>query len=461
MQGPRVLFSPRKKDPGSFFSLLIHGGRVIDPASGLDEAADVLIAGGLIREIGRVAAPPGAARLDASGCIVAPGLIDVHVHFREPHPEHDETVRSGSASAINGGFTAVCCMPNTRPPLDSADAVERVRRAGEAAGGARVFVAGCATAGRAGRVPGPIAALRAAGAVAFTDDGDCVSDGAVLEQVLRAVRGADACFMQHCQDPALAGDGQMNAGPLADRLGLAGWPAAAEETIIERDIALNRDIGCRYHAQHLSSGGSAALIRAARAAGRPVTAEVTPHHLLLTEELCDGGNTAAKVNPPLRARGDIDGLKAAVADGTITVLATDHAPHPARRKQVPFPQAAFGIVGLDCALALYLKALVEDGVIGLAPMLAMMTCNPAALIGADRLGLGRLAEGGPADVTVIDPGHEWTIRAADFATTGRNCPFEGWTVRGRAMAAMVGGEVRLLRDRGRAGAGLEDAVPGR
>ncbi len=441
--------------------LLIQGGRVIDPQSGLDETADVLISAGTIRQVGRVSsAPSGARRLDAAGCIVAPGLIDVHVHFREPHPEHEETVRTGSASAINGGFTSVCCMPNTRPPLDSAAAVEQVLQAGRVAGGARVFVAGCASAGRAGKAPAPIAAMAAAGAVAFTDDGACVADGPLLGRVLRAVRGANACFMQHCQDPALAGDGQMNAGPLADRLGLAGWPAAAEEGIVERDIRLNRPIGCRYHAQHLSSGGSAALVRAARAAGQPVSAEVTPHHLLLTQDLCAGGNTAAKVNPPLRTRRDIDQLKEAVADGTISVLATDHAPHPARRKNVDFARAAFGLVGLDCALALYIKALVEDGVVDMKSMLAMMTCNPAALIGLDRQGLGRLAVDGPADVTVIDPGLQWTIRAADFATTGRNCPFEGWAVHGRAIATIVAGELRLLRDRNRAGGPLRDALTG-
>jgi dihydroorotase len=287
-----------------------------------------------------------------------------------------------------------------------------------------------------------------------------VADGPLLERVLRAVQEANACFMQHCQDPALAGNGQMNAGPLAERLGLAGWPAAAEEGIVERDIRLNRPIGCRYHAQHLSSGGSAALVRAARAAGQPVSAEVTPHHLLLTEDLCAGGNTAAKVNPPLRTRRDIDQLKEAVADGSISVLATDHAPHPARRKNVDFAHAAFGLVGLDCALALYIKALVEDGVVNMKSMLAMMTCNPAALIGLERRGLGRLAVDGPADVTVIDPSLQWTIRAADFATTGRNCPFEGWKVRGRAIATIVAGELRLLRERNRAGGPLRDAVPG-
>ncbi|MHC4773915.1 MAG: dihydroorotase [Planctomycetota bacterium] len=425
--------------------LLIQGGRVVDPASGFNQTADVLITDGVVAEIGRVSAARAARKIDAEGCIVAPGLIDVHVHLREPDPEHRETIATGSAAAVNGGFTSVCCMPNTRPPIDTEGLVQHVHHQGRAARKARVFAAACATQGRQGKRPAPIAGLARAGAAAFTDDGDCVADAGVMARALRTVRAAGRAFMQHCQDPALTRGGVMNAGALATRLALGGWPRAAEESILQRDVQLNRAVGCRYHAQHVSSGGSVEIIRRARADGLPVTAEVTPHHLLLTEDLCREYDTTAKVNPPLRTAADIEQIKAGVADGTITILATDHAPHPWHRKQLDFEAAAFGIVGLDCALPLYMKALVDDGVIGLEQMLAMMTVNPAALLGIDRMGLGALTVGGPADVTIIDPRLEWTIRSDEFASTGRNCPFAGLTVRGRAIAAIVAGDVRMSK----------------
>ncbi|MCH8152438.1 MAG: dihydroorotase [Planctomycetes bacterium] len=434
--------------------LLIHGGRVIDPTSGFDQTADVVISDDVVIEIDRVSPGRDVQRIDAEGCIVAPGLIDVHVHLREPHPDHEETIHSGCAAAINGGFTTICCMPNTQPPIDSAPLVELLRSKGERAQGARLFVAGCATKDRRGEQLAAIAGMAKAGAVAFTDDGHCVADAGLMDKVLRTVHAAGRCFMQHCQEPTLTQHADMNAGPLAAKLGLTGWPGVAEEIIIERDIRLNRSIGCRYHAQHLSSGDSVEIIRRARAEGQPVTAEVTPHHLLLTEDLCDGYNTMAKVNPPLRTTSDIDHLKAGVADGTITILATDHAPHPLHRKQVDFADAAFGIVGLDCALPLYIKALIGGpdgrGVIDWPAMLAMMTINPARLLGLDRMGLGALAVGGPADVTVIDPQLPWTIDPGEFASRGKNCPFTGWNVQGRAVATIVAGELRLMRAPARA-----------
>jgi dihydroorotase len=433
--------------------LLIQGGRVIDPASGFDQTADLLATDGIVTEIGRVSAGDDVRRIDAEGCIVAPGLIDVHVHLREPDPEHRETIATGAAAAVNGGFTAVCCMPNTRPPIDTPALVEHVRGRGEAARAARVFVTGCATQERQGRQLALIAGMARAGAVAFSDDGGCVADAAVATDVLRAVRAAGRCFMQHCQEPSLARGGVMNAGTLATRLALVGWPRAAEEIILDRDLRLNRAIGCRYHAQHLSSGASVDIVRRARVEKQPVTAEVTPHHLLLTEDLCAHYDTTAKVNPPLRTAGDIEQLKAGVADGTITILATDHAPHPLYRKQLDFEKAAFGIVGLECALPLYMEALVGDGVIDLKAMLGMMTINPAAVLGIDRMGLGALAVGGPADVTVIDPQLEWTVRCDEFVSTGRNCPFDGRKVRGRAIATIVAGEVKMNRASARIGVG--------
>lgn len=434
--------------------LLIQGGRVIDPASGFDQTADVLIADGLVREI---STSPGALAsavrelshelqvIDAEGCIVAPGLVDIHVHFREPSTTHQETIATGSASAINGGFTTVCCMPNTQPALDSAAWVEFVHHKAQLANGTRVFVVGCATKGRKGEELAEIGSMAQAGAVAFSDDGDVVADAGLMQRALRTVASCNSVFMQHCQEPSLTRGGVMNAGALAIKLGLGGWPAVAEEIIIERDIRLNRDIGCRYHAQHLSSGESAQIIRQAQAQGQPVTGEVSPHHLLLTEDACRDYDTNAKMNPPLRTQRDIDQLKQAVADGTITILATDHAPHPIESKATDFASASFGIVGLDCALPLYAKALIADGVLDWPAMLAMMTINPARLLGLDSRGIGRLAVGLPADVTVIDPELQWTINADEFATTGRNCPFNGWNVAGRAIATIVAGHVRLLR----------------
>ncbi len=429
-------------------ALLIQGGRVIDPAGGFDETADVLVADGKVAEISTSPIPagalPGVRIINAEGCLVTPGLIDLHVHFRDPGPDHPETIATGSASAVAGGFTTVCCMPNTTPPLDEPGAITAAGRRAAEAGGARVFVVGCVTRGRRGEVVADIAAMAAAGAVAFSDDGDCVASAGVMRDALRAVKAAGGCFMQHCEEPTLTRGAVMNAGAVAEGLGLTGWPAMAEEIIIERDGRLNRDVGARYHAQHVSSAASCALIRRFRAEGQPVSGEASPHHLLLTEDACAGGDPNTKMNPPLRTGADVDGLKAAVADGSITILATDHAPHPAAAKDVGFRDAAFGIVGLDCALPLYARALIEDGVLSWPAMLAMMTINPARLVGLDAKGLGRLAVGGPADVTVIDPDQPWTIRAAEFATTGRNCPFEGWSVRGRAIATVVGGAVRRL-----------------
>jgi len=432
-------------------SILIRGGRVIDPATGMDETADVLIQGGIVRAVsgtrGRLKSDaPQSERvsiIDAEGCIVAPGLVDIHVHLREPHPTHRETIASGAASAINGGFTTVCCMPNTNPALDSAALVEFIHHKASLAGLARVFTVGCASKGRKGEELAEIGSMAKAGAVGFSDDGEVVADAGLMQNVLRTCQAFDRVFMQHCQEPSLTRGGMMNAGPLATKLGLTGWPAIAEEIIIERDVRLNREIGCRYHAQHLSSGGSVDIIRRAHQAKQPVTGEVSPHHLLLTEAACAGYDTNAKMNPPLRTSADIDALKKAVAEGVITVLATDHAPHLPETKQTDFAAASFGVVGLDCALPLYAKALIDDGVLDWPTMLAMMTIYPARLVGLDQLGIGRLATGLPADITIIDPEHHWCIDPAAFKTVARNCPFLGWEVKGRAETVIVGGQIKM------------------
>jgi dihydroorotase len=432
-------------------SILLTGGRAIDPASGLDGTADVLLRDGRIAAIatkrGELRAGDADRTIDCDGRIVAPGLIDPHVHLREPGGEAKETIRTGGAAAVAGGFTTVCCMPNTNPTLDSAAMVEFVRmRAGEA-NQARVFVVGAATVGRQGEQLAPMGAMTAAGAVGFSDDGDGIASAEMMRKVLAVCQSLDRVFMQHCQEPTLTQGGVMNAGPLATRLGLGGWPAVAEELMLSRDIYLNRAIGCRYHAQHLSSGGSADILRRARAEGQPVSGEAAPHHLLLTEDACDGYNTMAKMNPPLRTKRDVAALKNAIADGTITVLATDHAPHTIAEKDRDFSSAPFGIIGVECALPLYVRALIDDGVIDWQRLIAMMTIEPARLCGFDRRpgleSLGTLRVGGLADVTVIDPGAEWTIRVEHFASRSRNCPFDGWTVRGRATHTIVGGVVRF------------------
>jgi dihydroorotase len=425
-------------------AILFKGGRLLDASQSVDAEGDLLVVDGRVAAIspGRaIDAPPSARVVDCGGRFVTPGLIDPHVHLREPGGESKETVRTGTASALAGGFATVCCMPNTNPALDTATTVRAVQRAAREAGHARVFVVGAATVGRKGEQLAPMHSMAAAGAAAFSDDGECVMNPAMMRRVLEVCRALGKSFMQHCQDHQLSEGGVMNEGPTATRLGLLPWPREAEELIVERDVRLNKSIQARYHAQHLSSGGSAAILRRARAEGIRCSGEASPHHLLLTDEACNGYDTQAKMNPPLRTKRDIAELKAAIADGTIDVLATDHAPHTAAEKARDFASAPFGIIGLDCALPLYAKALVEDGVIGWPRMIELMTRTPAELCGLDALGLGSLKVGAPGDVTVIDPALEWTIDVEQFASKSRNCPFHGWKVRGRAVMTVVSGKV--------------------
>lgn len=423
-------------------SLLLARGRVIDPASGFDSVADVAIRDGKIAAIGHdLPRSPADRIIDAEGCIVSPGLIDPHVHLREPGHEYKENIETGSLAAVAGGFTTICCMPNTSPALDTPELVRFIHDRAAATGHCRVFPVAAATKGRHGEELAEIALLSAAGAVAFSDDGDCVPTAGMMHRVLLTVAGTGKVFMQHCQDPSLTRGSAMHSGEVSVRLGLTGWPRLAEEIVIERDIRLNRATGCRYHVQHISSGGSVDLVRVARAAGQPVTAEASPHHLLLTHEACDGYNTLAKVNPPLRETSDINEIRAAIADGTITVLATDHAPHSFDEKSLPFEEAPMGMVGLETALPLYREALIDTGAITWPRMLAMLTIEPAKLCGLDRIGLGMLKVGGPADITVIDPDAEWTIDPAVFVGRSKNSPFGGRHVRGRAITTISRGAV--------------------
>ena len=429
-------------------TFLLRGGRVIDPASGFDATADVLISAGVICEIskkpGKLSASAGGTVIECEGRLVVPGLIDPHVHLREPGAEHKETIATGAAAAVAGGFTSVCCMPNTTPTIDLPSTVEFVQMRAAASRKARVFVAGAATVGRAGEQLAPMGAMSQVGAVAFTDDGDCIASAGMMGKVLAVCASLDKVFMQHCQDPTLTMGGVMNSGVISARLGLGGWPAVAEEIIIERDIRLNRGHRCRYHVQHMTTCGGVDIVRRARADGQRVTAEASPHHLLLTEEACNNYNTQAKVNPPLRTDEDIRALIEGIVDGTITVLATDHAPHASAEKARDFTAAPFGMIGLECALALYAKALVESGAIDWPRLIALLTIEPARLLGIDSIGHGHIAQGFPADVTVIDTNATWKIDSETFQSKSRNCPFDGWQVRGRATDVFVAGRHVLI-----------------
>lgn len=433
--------------------LILRRGRVIDPATDTDRVMDLAVAGGLIAAIGKKlpasrgpSAPP-AREIDAEGLVVCPGLIDPHVHLREPGHEHKETIATGTVAAVAGGFTSVCCMPNTNPAIDSPEVVRFVIDRAATSGVCRVFPVAAGTKGRRGEEVAEIRLCAHAGAVAFSDDGDAIASAGVMSRVLVAVKQTGAVFMQHCQDPTMTRGAAMHAGAVAARLGLTGWPRTAEEIIAERDIRLASPSGCRYHIQHISSAGTVEILRRARNAGQPVTGEASPHHLLLTHDACEGYNTRAKVNPPLRERTDCKALAQAVAEGVVTILATDHAPHAADEKALPFEEAPMGMVGLETALPLYLEALVKPGFISLKRLIALMTTEPAALCGLDRLGLGRLAVGGPADITVFDPDESWTIDPASLVSKSKNTPFGGRRVTGRPVLTIVGGRIRLARAR--------------
>ncbi|HEY8748533.1 MAG TPA: dihydroorotase [Tepidisphaeraceae bacterium] len=419
-------------------TLLIQHGTVLDPSRKFEGRADVLIRDGKIAAVG---ANPGHGDrvIDATGLYVTPGLIDIHVHFREPGDEEEETVASGSAAAVAGGFTTVCCMPNTKPPLDNEGQIEFILREGQRVGLANVWPIGAITKGREGKELAEIGSMLQRGAVAISDDGVGVADASVMRKALQYSKMFDAVLMQHCEEPTLGG-GAMHAGLVSATLGLPGIPSEAEQLMISRDLLLNRTIGCRYHVQHVSTAGSVELIRRAKRDGLNVTAEVAPHHILLTDEYCRGYDTNYKMNPPLRTAMDVKACIEGIKDGTIDCLATDHAPHLAEEKELEFVHAPFGIIGLECALPLYVKALVEPGHISWLKLIDLMTARGAGIIKSTK---GTLAEGADADVTLIDPNHNWKIDVEQFAGKSRNCPFHGWEVTSRAVMTIVGGEVKF------------------
>ncbi len=421
---------------------LLTNGHVIDPANGVNRVADLHIADGKIERLDF----EGSGRrvggddeiIDATGLLVCPGLIDMHVHLREPGQSAKETIATGTRAAAAGGFTSVVCMPNTAPPADNASTIAWIKERAAREAVVNVFPTGAITKGLAGEELTPIGAMYHAGIVALTDDGHCVQNHEVMRRALEYARMFGLPALDHCQDYNLVGKGVMHEGYWSAVLGLPGWPSAGEEAIVMRDILLAELCQTPIHCQHLSSAGSVRLVREARARGVPITAEVCPHHIALTDESLRGFDTNFKMNPPLRAERDVEALIAGVADGTITILCSDHAPHCDYEKEVEFDCAPFGIVGLETELGLFLDILVhKKRAIDAAKLVEMFTLNPARLLRLDR---GTLSPGAPADITLIDASLEWTVDKAAFASQSRNTPFHGMTLRGRAVRTIVAGK---------------------
>jgi dihydroorotase len=417
--------------------LLIRGGRLIDPSRDLDEVADLLIRDGTVAGVGRgLGAPDGAETLDAKGLVVAPGLVDVHTHLREPGQEDRETIATGAAAAAAGGFTGICAMPNTDPPIDNQSAVGFVVKQGAAAGAARVYPIGAISLGQKGEQLAEFGELVGAGAVAVSDDGRPVASGHLMRTALEYARTFGIPVADHCEEPSLALGGVMHEGLVSTRLGLQGIPAAAEEIMVARDVLLAGHTGGHIHLCHMSTRGSVDLIRRAKDRHLKVTAEACPHHFALTHEACEGYNTNAKMNPPLREAEDVAAIRAGLKDGTIDLIATDHAPHHYDAKEREFDDAPFGIVGLETALGLGLTVLVDGGVLTLPELIARMSTVPARTFG---LPGGSLAPGQPADVVVFDPRVAWTVDPRRFKSKSRNTPFAGWELKGRVVRTIVGG----------------------
>jgi len=445
-------------------SLLLTGGRVIDPANHFDSVADVLLMDGKVAAVGKnLPAPAGVEKFNAHGKVVAPGLIDLHVHLREPGQTAKETIATGSAAAARGGFTSIVCMPNTSPAIDHAGNVALIRERAKTEGVVNVFVAGAISKGLDGEELAPIGGLKKAGVIAITDDGHCVQNNDLMRRACEYAHMFDLPVMDHCQDYSLVTDGVMHEGYWNVALGLRGWPSAGEEMIVARNILLAELTGARIHCQHLSAAGSVALIRDAKKRGVPISGEACPHHFTLTDAAVAGSekfwagdgkqlfrssraegrhpawpayDTHFKMNPPLRSAKDREAVLAGLADGTIEILASDHAPHCDYEKEVEFDYAPFGIIGLETELALCLMQLVHARRLSLVDLITKYTLNPARLLNLKK---GTLSVGAEADVTVFDPDREWVFRREDSASKSRNSPFFGWHLKGRAVATIVAG----------------------
>ncbi len=444
-------------------SLLITGGRVIDPANKFDSPADLLILDGKISAVGKnLSAPDKTEVLDATGKIVCPGLIDLHVHLREPGQTAKENLATGTAAAARGGFTSVVCMPNTSPSIDNAGTVALIHERAAREAVVNVFITGAITKGIAGEELAPIGSLKKAGVVAITDDGHCVQNNELMRRACEYAKMFDLPVMDHCQDYSLVTEGVMHEGVWSTMLGLRGWPAAGEEMIVARNVLLAALTGAKIHCQHLSTAGSVALIREAKKRGVPISGEACPHHFVLTDAAIAGSakfwngdgkelaesqvdelpawpayDTNFKMNPPLRPARDRDAILEGLADGTIEILCSDHAPHCDYEKEVEFDYAPFGITGLETELALSLMQLVHTKRISLADMISKYTVAPARLL---NLSKGTLGAGADGDVTIFDPDAEWVYQAQESASKSKNSPFNGWKLKGRAVATIVAGK---------------------
>ncbi|TAK15930.1 MAG: dihydroorotase [Acidobacteria bacterium] len=417
--------------------VLLKNGRVIDPAAGRDGQFDVLIEHGRIAKIGKSLAADGARVVEVpAGFIVAPGLIDMHVHLREPGQEHKETIETGSRSAVTGGFTAVACMPNTLPVNDQAGITQFILKRAAEVNLARVYPIGAVSIGSNGEQLTEIGDLRAAGCVAITDDGKPVNTALLMRRALEYASMFKMPVIEHCEDPSLKADGCAHEGPVAAMLGLKGIPAVAESIMAERDISLAEMTGGHVHIAHMSVRQSLRAVRDGKSRGVNVTCEVAPHHFTLTDEAIKGYDTNTKMNPPLREEADRAALIEGLRDGSIDVIATDHAPHHADEKALEFDRAPFGIVGLETAIPLCVAKLIQPGIIGWPRLIELLSAAPARILNVPG---GTIVEGGPADITIIAPDAPVTIRAAELVSKSKNTPFDGWTLTGAAAATIVGG----------------------
>jgi dihydroorotase len=423
--------------------LLIKGGRIISPIQGIDETNDLIISDGKILELSNGQASPSSSDYDvlnAEGLIVCPGFIDFHCHLREPGFEEKETISSGNQAAASGGFTTICCMPNTSPPLDNRAAIDYVKKVAATEGVIRTLPIGCISRGREGKELAEMGELVQAGAIAFSDDGQPLKNSRLMRQAMEYSLAFSLPIIDHCEDTTLSEDGLMNEGIIATRLGLCGIPAAAEESIVARDLALAHLTGAQLHIAHITTEGSVELIRRAKEKGVRVTTEVTPHHLTLTEEKVIGYDTNAKVNPPLRTRRDIIALVQGLKEGVIDIIATDHAPHTENDKLSEFATAPFGISGLETALG-SLMSLVHAGELTLAILITKLTSEPAKIIGNKYGKLGTLEVDTSAEVTIFDPNREWIVDTSDFASKGKNTPLNGKKLKGKVMATIYQGKL--------------------
>jgi dihydroorotase len=426
--------------------LLIANGYVVDPTQGVNGGRDILIEDGRVAALLRSSGdtPEGAEVFDATGLIVAPGFIDLHTHLREPGQEYKETIASGAAAAVAGGFTSVCAMPNTDPVNDNPAVTSFIVEQALAAGLANVFPVGAITKGSKGEELAEMGEMKRAGIVAVTDDGHPVPSPGLMRRAMEYARGFDLTVMDHCDDKTLAAGGVMHEGEWSLRLGLRGRAALAEESDAMRDCALAELTGARVHLAHVSTRGAVEAVRRAKERGAEVTCEVAPHHFTLTDSACEGFDTNTKMNPPLRSRKHLDAILAAIADGTVDAIATDHAPHHLDEKELEFDHAAFGITGLETAVGLALDRLVHGGRVTLERLVELFSTNPARVFRLE--GRGTLRPGAWGDVTVLDPDLRWTFDASRSKSKSRNTPFDGWTLRGAPVATIVGGRLVYVRE---------------